>query len=69
MIKSNNTVPIKYLTLNDLQNFTLKEILENCDIVKMQPFTDEKGNIRKIEIQYVPNQDFIVNNEEPTWTL
>ena len=63
MNELNTNLTIGHLTLNELQNFTLKEVLEHCDIVKMQPFADEKGNILKIEIQYVPNQDFIANSK------
>lgn len=42
------------MKLNDLLTNDLLTILKDCDIVKVNPISDENGNIIKIIVEYTP---------------
>lgn len=42
------------MKLNDLLTNDLSTLLKDCDIVKVNPISDENGNIVKIIIEYAP---------------
>ena len=42
------------MTLNDLINSSLQDILKNMDLVKVSPHSDDTGEIQSIELKYVP---------------
>lgn len=44
----------KRMKLNDLLTNDLLTILKDCDIVKVNPISDENGNIIKIIVEYIP---------------
>ena len=42
------------MKLNDLLTNDLSTLLKDSDIVKVNPIADEKGNIIKIIVEYIP---------------
>lgn len=42
------------MNLTETYSMTMKEVLEECDIVEQKMHTDEQGNIQAIEVKYVP---------------
>lgn len=42
------------MKLNELLSKPLEDILEQCNILKLNPISDESGDIIKIIIEYVP---------------
>ena len=47
------------MRLDDLLNKPLKECLDECSMGKMNPITDDKGNVIKIIIEYIPNNNIV----------
>lgn len=45
------------MNLNDMLQKTLASVLKDCDIVKCNPISNEKGDIIKIIVEYVPYKD------------
>ena len=47
------------MNLTETYSMSMKEVLEQCDIVEQKMHTDEQGNIQAIEVKYVPqDKDF-----------
>lgn len=44
------------MTLNDLMNNKLQDLLQQTNIVSVKPISDDNGNIIKIIVEYVPNK-------------
>ena len=42
------------MKLTDVHNKTMKEVLEECDIIGQKICTDDNGNIKTIDIKYRP---------------
>lgn len=42
------------MKLADLMNNSLSEMLCKCDVVKVDPISNDGGEIKKIIIEYVP---------------
>lgn len=42
------------MTLQDTYEKSLKEVLNDLQIVDVQYHTDDSGEIRKVEVQYAP---------------
>lgn len=42
------------MNLNDFLSADLSTIIKDCSIVKFSPISDDKGNVVKIIIEYVP---------------
>ena len=47
------------MKLTDLMNKPMKELLEQCNVTKITPASDEDGNIRKFIVEYEPHTDEI----------
>ena len=43
------------MKIADLMNSSVKELLNECTVVKINPVTDDEGGIVKIIVEYVPN--------------
>ena len=44
------------MNLTEVYQRSMKEVLENCNIVEQKLHTDDKGNIQSIELKYVPKE-------------
>lgn len=42
------------MKLNDLHKMSIKDALDNMDLVDMKVHTDDEGEIKALEIKYVP---------------
>lgn len=47
------------MKLTDLMNKPMKELLEQCNVIKITPASDENGTIKKIIVEYEPHTDDI----------
>lgn len=45
------------MKLTDLMVNPLKDLVEQCNITKVNPISDDDGNIIKIIVEYVPHND------------
>ena len=45
------------MNLNGMLQTTLASVLKDCDIVKFNLISNEKGDIDKIIVEYVPYKD------------
>ena len=45
------------MKLKDLMVNPLKDLVEQCNITKVNPISDDDGNIVKIIVEYVPHSD------------
>ena len=45
------------MKLDDLMNHSLKENLENTQVTKVNPVSDDNGNVIKIIVEYTPKSD------------
>ena len=45
------------MKLKDLMVNPLKDLVEQCNITKVNPISDDDGNIVKIIVEYVPHND------------
>lgn len=45
------------MMLNDLMTNPLKDLVEQCTIVKVSPYADDSGKIVKLIIEYVPHDE------------
>ncbi|MDU3581123.1 MAG: hypothetical protein E7F68_06250 [Clostridium butyricum] len=45
------------MKLNNLITKSLEEILKLTDVVKVTPVSDDFGNVKKIIIEYVPEEE------------
>ena len=57
------------MTLTDLYNKPMKEVLNNCDIVEQKVHTDDNGDVVAIEMKYKPKNGDIkvpsfINNRD-----
>lgn len=52
------------MKLTDLMVNPLKDLVEQCNITKVNPISDDDGNIIKIIVEYVPHNDGL---EVPTF--
>ena len=43
------------MKLTDMMDHPLRELVEQCNITKVQPISDDDGNIRKIIVEYEPH--------------
>lgn len=43
------------MKLNEIVNKSLNDILSECDVVNIQHFTNDHGEVQAIQIKYVPN--------------
>lgn len=43
------------MKLTDMMNHPLKELVEQCNITKVQPISDDNGNIKKFIVEYEPH--------------
>jgi len=44
------------MKLIDMMNHPLKDLVEQCNITKVQPISDDDGNIKKFIVEYEPNK-------------
>ena len=44
------------MLLNDFLSNDLDSIIKDCSIVKLQPISNDKGEIIKIIIEYIPDE-------------
>lgn len=42
------------MKLNDLYKMSLEEALKRMDIVNMEIYTDDEGEIKALDVKYVP---------------
>lgn len=45
------------MKLTDMMNHPLKELVEQCNITKVQPISDDDGNIKKFIVEYEPHDE------------
>lgn len=45
------------MKLTDMMNHPLKELVEQCNITKVQPISDDSGNIKKFIVEYEPHDE------------
>ena len=45
------------MKLTDIMNHPLKELVEQCNITKVQPISDDNGNIKKFIVEYEPHDE------------
>lgn len=45
------------MKLTDMMNHPLKELVEQCNITKVQPISDDNGNIKKFIVEYEPHDE------------
>ena len=45
------------MKLTDMMNYPLKELVEQCNITKVQPISDDNGNIKKFIVEYEPHDE------------
>ena len=43
------------MNLNDFLSIDLRTVLKDCSIVKLNPISDNDGNIIKIIVEYIPD--------------
>ena len=44
------------MTLNDLMNNKLQDLLQQANVVSVKPISNDNGKIIKIIVEYVPNK-------------
>lgn len=44
------------MKLNDLMTTRLKDLLEETNVTSVKPVSDDEGNIKKIIVEYIPNE-------------
>lgn len=52
-----NTTKIKPMKLADIMSCPLKELVEQCNITKIQPISNDDGVIQNIIVEYVPHTE------------
>ena len=58
------------MRLNDIMERNLKDILSKCDMVKLNPISNDGGVVEKIIVEYVPKKDLeSVNSDDTTPTI
>ena len=57
------------MKLTDMMNHPLKELVEQCNITKVQPISDDNGNIKKFIVEYEPHNDEPKCSENKTKTI
>ena len=45
------------MKLTDMMNHPLKELVEQCNITKVQPISDDNGSIKKFIVEYEPHDE------------
>lgn len=45
------------MKLTDMMNHPLKELVEQCNITKVHPISDDNGNIMKFIVEYEPHDE------------
>ena len=45
------------MKLTDMMSHPLKELVEQCNITKVQPISDDNGNIKKFIVEYEPHDE------------
>ena len=45
------------MKLTDMMDHPLKELVEQCNITKVQTISDDNGNIKKFIVEYEPHND------------
>ena len=45
------------MKLTDMMDRPLKELVEQCNITKVQPISDDNGNIKKFIVEYEPHDE------------
>ena len=45
------------MKLNDIMTHPLSELVQQCNITKVQPISNDNGVVQKIIVEYVPHQD------------
>lgn len=45
------------MKLTDMMNHPLKKLVEQCNITKVQPISDDDGNIKKFIVEYEPHDE------------
>ena len=48
---------IKPMKLADIMSCPLKELVEQCNVTKIQPISNDDGIIQKIIVEYVPHTE------------
>ena len=51
------------MKLTDMMNHPLKELVEQCNITKVQPISDDNGNIKKFIVEYEPYDESSESSE------
>ena len=57
------------MKLNDIMERNLKDILSECDMVKLNPISNGGGVVEKIIVEYVPKDLESVNSDDTTPTI
>ena len=58
------------MRLNDIMERNLKDILSECNMVKLNPISNDGGVVEKIIVEYVPKKDLeSVNSDDTTPTI
>ena len=45
------------MKLIDMMDYPLKELVEQCNITKVHPISDDNGNIIKFIVEYEPHDE------------